>query len=1074
MLTPLLNKGRAIIPWFLGLMCLTVFSVAANAQSVMLKGKVLDSKTKDALIGVAVAVKGTATGTVTDVEGHFSIEVPSSSAVLQFSAIGYTMVEEPVGNRTYVEVVMAEDVKQLEEVVVTAFGLKREKKKLGYSVTDISGSAIQEANQTNAVNALRGKVAGVNITAPNNGAMSSPKIEIRGSASLAGNNQPLFVVDGVLIESAGTGAGEWGGEDWGNQIKDLNSDDFESVSILKGAGATALYGSRAQNGVVVITTKKGKSRKGIGVDVSQSFMWEQAYRGPEFQNVYGAGSGGKTLMDGDQPYWNFTTQSWGPKMDGTLFRDPDGVIRPFSPQEDNYLDAYETGRSSNTNVAISGGNEKTTYRMSYSLADQSGISPNNSFERNSFNLRATHKATEWLKFEAGASYVIGEGKNPPGLSNSTNSIGRKFAYILPRNYNTSVWSQTENWRAPDGGRQRNYYGSDLWFDLNMNERLSDEKTFRGDFRMTAEVTEWFNVQLMGNINDLNAKREYKIWSQDPKNAGSDGYYKQQDIERSEHRLQALLNFHKDFGTDWSTSLSFGGEQWYSDYFQSEVQTQGGLRVPGLFSIGNSVNNPKANASKNERQVNAIYSFGSVSWKNMVFLDFSLRNDWSSTLTLPDGSGNNSYFYPSVSASWAFSETFDFNPEALTFGKLRLSYAEVGNDISSAYQLTGTYKNDGNFTGEYGDVSKYVWNSNNLPNRDLKPERTRSFEIGTDMRFLNNRIGLDFAYYWSSTTDQIVSLATSPTTGVTGRMINAGDIRNQGIEVQVNGTAIQTKDFTWDVTATFAKNKNEVVELVDGVDKYRLAAQWNVYSYAMVGGEYGVLSTPYGYKRYEGDDASKQGMPIMNADGTYKRSGDEVEVGSMVPDWTAGLTNTFKYKDFTLNTVIDFKIGGDMFSATHHYSTGRGGLANTLEGREEGIIPEGVFAEGTEIKGTDVSGMTYAEAYEKGIVEPMTAETYWGTLGSWGGGIREASVFDNSFISLREVSLTYRLPKNLLEKTPFRHASVALVGNNLCYLWANFPEDINPEGVFNSNNGAAFEYGAMPITRSYGFSVKFGL
>ncbi|QJB33368.1 SusC/RagA family TonB-linked outer membrane protein [Chitinophaga oryzae] len=1044
------------------------------------------------LPGVTVKEKGTANGAMSGADGTFKVQV-ASDATLVLSYIGFMNQEVPVNGQTTLTIVLKEDNKNLNEVVVTAMGMKREQRKLGYAVTELKGADVAKTNSINPVSALQGKVAGLDISAAAGGPAAAPRIVLRGAKSLNGKDQPIFIVDGVIFENDESAADV----NFGNVLKNLNPDDYESVTVLKGAAATALYGSRAINGAILITTKKGNARKGIGVTVSQTAQIEKVYRGAiDLQNGYGQGIDG--TYDNTAGGYSF-----GPKMDGRMVQLPNGTSVPFTPKPNNAKDLYQTGKYFNTNVAMEGGNDKGTFRLSYSHLDNNSVSPNNSFGRNTFAFRGSSQISRVLSADAGVTYATSKTLNPDrqGGDYTNYNIGRKWVYVFPRNYDPSIWSKPENYLGPNGGRANlsTNPGADYFYQQAYNSWTRKESLITGNFSLTAEATSWLKFVGKANFSSEQSTDERKEVGTAAFFKGSDGFYSVAGVNKSQYTFTGMAIITPKLGKKFDGNLNLGAETWNSGIGkQYNNYSQGGLRIPFLYDISNSVGAPIVkNDPLLRKRINSVFFAASLAYNNELFLDVTGRNDWSSALTYPKGSKGtttNSYFYPSVSAAWEFTQTLkEEMPSWISYGKLRASYAMVGGDldpyqINTGYYTTGLFQ--GSSTGENLPLVN-IFNSDILPNMALKPSISKSWELGANVRFFNNRLGFDFAWYRTNITNQIINLPTPIESGVTSRYINAGSMINRGIELSINGTPIQNKNFTWDVTLNGSRNKNKIVSLTPGVDQLQLNEDQGVKAIASVGGSYGNLVTDYGYTR----DAN--GKPIITLGGSdfpYKFVRGNAVVGNIMPDFNLGLQNNFTYKNWSLGVLIQARIGGDFFSASHQYGTGRGTTANTMYGRDsehggitftdgsgvtrnDGMIPDAVFQKGTTISkdGQNIvlDGMTYQQAYEKGYVSPLTPFQYYGMIGDWGIGIREASVFDASYVALREVSLGYSLPTDLVQRWRLNSLRVSLVGRNLGYLFNNLPDHINPEAVRNNKTSAFSEYGAVPFVRNMGLTVQVG-
>jgi len=1050
------------------------------------------------LPGVTVIEKGTQNGAMTNAEGAFKVSVgPNATLVLSF--IGYTQQEVPVNGQSTVDVVLKEDKTNLNEVVVTALGLKREQRKLGYAVTELKGSEIAKTNSINPVAALQGKVAGVDISSAAGGPQAAPRIVLRGAKSLTGKDQPIFVVDGVIFENDESA----NDVNFGNVLKNLNPDDYESVTVLKGAAATALYGSRALNGAILITTKKGVARKGIGVTVSQTAQFEQVYQSPiALQNGFGAGLDNAYLKDSDgsdRLEWA-GGYSFGPKMDGRMVKLPNGQTVAFSPKPNNDKDLYQTGKYFNTNVAMEGGNDKATFRLSYSHLDNNSVSPNNDFVRNNFSLKTTATISKYLSADAGMTYATSKTLNPDrqGGDYTNLNIGRKWVYVFPRNYDPAYWSRTENYLTPNNGRQdpAAYPGSDYWFAQQYYSWTRKEALTTGYFALNGTATDWLKFVGRANFSNEKTTDERKEAGTSANFSGSDGYYSIAGVNKTQYTFTGMAMITPKLGGDFEGNLNLGGETWNSGVGdQYSNRSAGGLRMPFVYALSNSVNAPVAEAKPLLRKrINSLFFAASLAYKNAFFLDVTGRNDWSSALTYPQGGGNNSYFYPSVSGAWEFTQTLKNKlPEVISYGKIRASYAMVGGD-TDPYQINTGYYTKEYFQGASTNNSLpliNIYNEDVLPNMNLKPSISHNVEVGADVRFFNNRLGFDVAWYKTNVKNQIIQLAVPIESGVKSRYINAGSMQNTGIEIAINATPVQ-KAITWDLTLNASRNRNKIISLAEGVDQIELNEDQGVRVIAIPGKSYGDLVTNYGYTR------AANGMPIISATGSdlpYKYNRGVAVVGNIMPDWNLGLSNTFSYKNWNLGFLVQARIGGDFFSASHQYGTGRGTVASTIYGRDaanggitytdasgrtrdDGMIPEGVFQDGYKIvhNGQEVNlgGMTYRQAYDQGYVQPLTPYQYYGMIGDWGIGIREASVFDASYVALREVSLGYTLPTSLVQRWKLNSLRVQLVGRNLGYLYNALPDHINPEAVRNNKTSAFSEYGGVPFIRNMGVTIQVGL
>ncbi|KIC95736.1 TonB-dependent receptor [Flavihumibacter solisilvae] len=1110
---------------------LNVFAAMAVAQQKKtITGSVKDDK-GNGLAGVSVMVKGTKVAGATDAAGNYLIATTADQPVLVFSNIGFKSQEITVSGRTEISVVLESDAKSLNEVVVTGFGVKKQTRKLAYSVSEVKGDEILRANNANVVNALQGKVAGVMVNQGASGPQSSSRIRIRGNSSISNNNsQPLVVVDGVLLEPGTTGADSWGDNaDFGNVMKNLNSDDYESVTVLKGAAASALYGSKAQNGVLLITTKKGRARKGLGLSVSHTESFDKAYKLMDFQDEYGGGiyptfekdANGVEIVDPINAITRQGGYSFGPKLDGRTVKEADGRMIKWSANDP--LDQYETGKYINTNVAVEGGNEKTTFRFSYSNLLNNSVQPNNDLKRNSFTLRATHKVSNAVNIDASINYTNSKSLNPARQGSRNNPLFA-FSYYMPRHVdlgyyaNNYINKELGGSIAVDNPNVNDPYalGSIFW-SLNEDNRKRTENNIIANVDVSIKLNSWLDILVRGNTN-------YYTDFYERKNRGagigfSGGNYELAQTNYQSFRVQGLLNGNKDLNDDFSTSFSVGGETYQNIGGQyTRSYTNGGLKIPDLFSISNSVQPAGTEGYPwPGKRTDAVYAYGDLTWRDMLILNLSARNDWSSTLTYRDGHGDYSYFYPSVGLAWVFSELPAMKDASwLSFGKLRGALSWTGLDAAPQYtNQTGYYSLNGTFNNaSNGNQSVYGFSDATLRNDNLKNMLTRELEFGADLRFLNNRIGVDFSWYKRNTYNQIFSLSTPTESGVTGRVINGGDVQNQGIEILLTAVPVRTKNLTWTSLINFTRNRNKVIEIAPGVTSIDLELAFgnDVIAKAIAGGDYGTVETGFAFAKYQKKDAS--GNPIDHANNgknvlgftgygttggyyTYMRQqdydGTKKILGSIMEDFLASTTQTVNWKNFTFNVQIDAKVGGLLASATHQYGSANGSLKNSLYGRDlasggktytdgngveryDGIIPDGVLADGlTATNGSgqtvDLGGMSYDEAVKQGLLKPIPAYAYYENLSQWSSGIREYSVFENSWVAVREVSIGYNLPAAFTQKLKMNSLRVGVTGRNLGYLYKTAKDGINPEGIYSNRSAAFAEYGGWPYVRSLGFNIN---
>lgn len=1107
---------------------LSLLSMTAFAQNITVKGVVKDA-TGETVIGGSVVVKGTSNGTVTDIDGNYTLSNVPANGTLEFSYIGMKTQAVNVGGKSIINVTLEEDSQTLDEVVVTALGLKREQKALGYAVTEVKGDELKAANTINPVAALQGKVAGVEIRQSDGGLFGAAKIQIRGASTLKGNNQPIYVVDGVILDNTTSGNEDlnWGADsnDYGNELKNLNADDFETVSVLKGAAATALYGSRGLNGAVVITTKGGKGAQGLGISFSQTFGIDHAYRTPDIQTEYGVGLyPGWADTDGDGNAWNpyqyqVNTKGehtllggsaygygFGPRYDGSAIENYDGTMTTYSPHKDNMLDMYQLGFNTNTNVAIRGGNEKTSFYSSLSYKHASSTTPENTFERYSFLVKATHKLSKRVDVAASVNF--------------TNSTPRNAARNIGENFVTGTWNPLydakyfrDKYAGDHGGLASTDYGDkygsvpgrSYWFGVDNNEYVQKETVVRPQFEINIQVLDWLKFKADANMNYYYVKGEKKTLG--------DGYLN----EGGEYKMWQNTKEQTTFGGTFTASKSikdfyvggFARFEYYNNTASNySVGTDGGMIIPGQWYVENSkkLKVSEAGITGNKRIISAIFA-ANLSWKNQLYLDITGRNDWSSSLVYANATGNYSYFYPSVSGSWLINETFEL-PSWVTLAKVRGSWAQVGNDadpytINQAYALENIEMPDG--TNIYKNTLDRT-----LKTAGLKPERKNAWEIGIDFRTFGGRLNLDATYYKENTRDQIMNIAVPGISGVDNQLVNAGNIQNQGVELALNTIPFRNKDWEWSLDFTWTKNISKIVSLhPDVADYIALTGQVNGYDYrvgsvARVGGAYGLLMSDILPARNENGDVLLNWSDVDRAAYT-RRSGKVEEVGSMMPDFLGSISTGLRWKDLSLHIGLDMRIGGLVAMYSNHYGTNKGWTKSSLKYRDaahgglswtsqylnadgspsgsygmtyhDGYIPNGVFAPGIEVTGVDgkkhdVAGKSYADLVKAGILEPMHAGAYYDYEWGWGTGtINDDWVHKLSYIALRDITLTYKMPKTVAAKVGARNLSLSLSGRNLGYLYNSLPNHINPESVRGNVTSEFRIRGYEPYTASYMMTIN---
>jgi TonB-linked SusC/RagA family outer membrane protein len=1088
---------RHILSCLSALFLLLLSTYAIYAQEQTVSGTVTSAEDGSGLPGVNVVVKGSATGTVTDVDGKFSLNAPQNGTLV-FTFIGLATQEVPINGQTNITVQMAQDVQQLSEVVVTGLNIPREQASLGYAVAQVKGDQLAQVNQTNVVNSLSGRVAGVQVTGASGNMGGSSRITIRGINSITGNNSPLFVVDGVVINNsdynsldAARGAG---GYDYGNLAQDINPDDIASVSVLKGPNAAALYGSRGANGVILITTKKGSSaKKGIGVNVNSAVSFEDVFILPKYQNQYGGGYevaddeggvngfmqqeiNGKTYSIVDYA----TDESWGPRYNGQMvlhwnsFDEWDTenylVPREWKAPENDVRDFFNTGVNFTNSVELSGGSEAATYRLAYTRMDMKGYMPNSTLDRNTVSVSGSSKLGNVVEAFTNISYVQNKALGRPSTGYDDNNIMQKFNQWGQRQLDMEEMKAYKN---PDGTQRTwnrvawddatpNYSDNPYWTRYENYQNDTRNRVF-GNVGANVKITDWLNLRTTfnGDYYNLREAERVAIGSQaQPK-------YYEGLREFLETNAEALLMFNKKIGEDFDIVGTLGVNRMDQHYSANLAQTQGGLALPDFFNLSNYVSGVSVTDYDRRKRINSVYGSANFGYRNTFFLEVTGRNDWSSALTPPDGSdAENSYFYPAVNASFVFSNLGGLDDQSwLTDGKIRAGWAQVGND-TDAYNNNLVYNvdlTDDFFPYTFGGIPLYgVANTKNNPL--LKPETITSVEVGTQLNFFDRRLGIDFTYFDKKSTNLILPLQVSGATGVNRVFVNSGEMTNKGIELVLTGSPIRSEGgFNWDISVNFSRIRNEITKLYQDLQTYTLTnAPFVVTLNAMVGESYGsIRGTDFLY--------DQAGNKVVNANGRYRAS-DVKTIGNILPDWTGGITNTLTYKGIDFSFLIDVRQGGEFFSTTHMWGTYSGILersaANNI--REEGIV-------------IDASTVLLDENAQPvfnddGTVQVTGPNTQSISAVRWAAdhysGPAKQNVFDASYVKLREVRLGYTFPAK--STGMFRNLRLAAFGRNLAVWGSDATDFVDPENTTSSGNVQGIEGGALPSLRSYGFNISFGL
>lgn len=1106
----LFSSGSKQAKWLMTFVLLLHAGGALYAQT-QISGTITSGEDGAPLPGVNILVKGTTFGTISDVDGKYTIDVPTTEASLVFSFVGYITQEVSLAGKTTVDIALPADAKQLSEVVVTALGIEREKRDLGYAVQEVNGDDLSKARETNIGNALAGKVAGVTVVGNPSGIGGSSRITIRGERSLNINkNQPLFIVDGVPITNEVFGSSGRNNQeaDYGNGAGFVNPDDVESMTVLKGASATALYGSRGQNGVIIIKTKTGKGAKGT-VSFNSTVTFENPLRLPDYQNVYGQGLNGEfDFKDGNGGgVRDGVDENWGPKMDGQLLKQFDsptsnglrggdvgnlntqigpvdlaaqlalrGEITPtpFSPQPDNVKDFFETGVTYTQNVAVSGGNEFGDVRASYTYLDQKGMVPNTDLTRHTFSLSSGYKLTRKLSFRTSANYIKNLSNNRPNLSYGTENIMYLINCWFPRN--SSLTAHKNYWQAGrEGLNQYNFnynYHDNPYFNLYENTNGQEIDRLYGNVSANYQFTEWLNLMArVGTDYTDEFRNRRRAYSTQRYPLGS---YREEQIFLQETNADFLLSFNKDITSDVSLSASIGANAMRRRYNLSDISAPQ-LTVPGIYSLNNSRVALEYASFRSEKRINSAYAFAQVGYRNYLFLELTARNDWSSTLP----SSNWSYFYPSASVSLVLSDLLDLNSGPLSFAKIRAGYAMVGND-TDPYQLISTYSAQAPAQGLPTYSESAV-----IQNANLKPEKSRSLEFGFDVRFLEDRIGLDFTYYSTNSENQILNVPMSNTSGYTSRIINAGLIENNGIEVMLSLVPVKTSNFQWAMNVNYSRNRSEVVELYKDpqsgqeIKNYVLASRY-VTVEARVGERMGDMYG-IGYQRVSADPSSPYydatgehvGKVVYNTEGKPLPTPTTIKLGNYNPDWMAGINNTLTFKGLSFGFLFDIRQGGKIYSHTQTVGREGGIIKETLEGRADGYD---LTLPGNGVIGDGVVAIRDGSGNVTGFTPNTTklSSREWHSTITLGRRLIEGMMYDASFVKLREVKLGYTLPAAITKGLPIRDINLSFVGRNL-FLWTKVPH-VDPETASSAGGTIipGVESVAIPSARSYGFNLSFKL
>jgi TonB-linked SusC/RagA family outer membrane protein len=1057
---------------FLGLVALAFTAGSALAQAGSVAGRVR-TPTGEPLANAQVSVVGTNLSATTDANGAYRIaNVPPGTYTLRGVLVGYrpvsvTNLVVAAGVPATADLTMVAAPVQLEEVVVTALGIHREQRRLSYAAQVLSESKLTDVPISNVVSTLQGNVAGVHVTNSAN-PFGSARITVRGASSILGENQPLFIVDGVPIDNSAASVtgyslgGSMGGYDVGNGAADINPNNIESMTVLKGPNAAALYGSRAANGAIVITTRKGAGvpgEGGLGLTATFGVTTETPLKLPAYQNQYGQGFYGDfSFVDGNGGGVNdYADESWGPKLDGRPIDQFFGKQQPWVAHPDNVRDFWETGVVTTLNMAVARATTRNNVRLSFGRMNEAGMYPSNVNARTDVGLAGGTQLSEHWSAEGSLNYIYDTMKNQPAQQYEETDPMQGFIWF-GRQVDTKILKENL-YRDPNDQMTKdiiaggfpgvrtdapiqyswNYsYHPNPYWEAQVKTTDFQRNRVLGHGSATYSFSDWLSVT--GRVgrdwyrNHMRA--EYPVNNISPRSLGG-----LNDIEeaRSETNGDFLITAsNRPLLSNLSVTVNAGGNLRQNDYFNSN-STVTQLVIPGVYTLANSAGVPAVNITENHKKVNSLYGSASFTYHDWFTLDLTGRNDWSSTLP----KNKNSFFYPSVGGALVFTDALGMNSSFLPYGKLRASWTRVGND-TDPYQLAAVY---GAGTAWGGQPSFTA--PNQLPNASLKPEETTGLEFGADLGLLNNRVTMNGTWYQKSTTNQILPVTISSATGYTSAVVNSGEVRNRGLELSATIRPVETRDFSWNLVANWSKNTNKVISLYAGVQRIVIGNYWNVNVTADSGAAYGNL---VGYKWMR--DTTIAGNPIVvGSDGLPLRDAKQTVLGNYNPDWVGGVTNTFTYKDLSLSIAFDGQKGGSVYSVTKWFGQQAGVLAGTLAGREEDwdqpgyVVPNAVYQNGT----PDTTHVLAQDYFHNQFYA------------------NEDGVIDATYLKLRDVRLAWNLPSKVAQTLGFSGATLAIVGHNLM-LWDK-QDIIDPETTFDTGNRQGVENGQLPTARTIGFTLS---
>jgi TonB-linked SusC/RagA family outer membrane protein len=999
------------------------------AQTRQLSGKVT-SQDKQGVVSATVKVKSAKNATTTNADGVFSFNVPAGQLVLEVSSVGFVTKDVQVAaNQNTVDVVLAAQVGELADVVVTALGIKKDRKALGYALTEVKGDELTRARTNSVVSNLVGKVAGLNVAATATGAGGSTRVVLRGNTSISDNNQPLYVIDGVPLDNQNRGsAGMWGGSDAGDGIQMINPDEIESLSVLKGGNAAALYGARASAGVILITTKKGSSRKGLGIEINSNATVESVLDFTDYQYQYGQGSmGNKPATQADAQSLN----SWGAKLDNSSVIQWDGVSRPYTAKKNNIKNFYKDGTNISNSVSFYGGTDKSTYNFSMSDMDNKSVIPNSTLKRNNFSLNLGMNPVDNLSINVSARYLRERTRNRPRLSDSPGNANFTIG-LIPTSWDESTFSTSK--LDPLTGGENKFNGND--YVTNPYWSVENFKNNDSRDRLIASIESRYNISeavyVRGRIaTDQYTRASFGMEPQNTRYTLGGSMFRATDRFR-EFNAELIVGVKKELTSKINLDAIVGGNM-MQNIDETQRYSGNNLLVPGFYHI-NNMKDKGTDYYYSEKRIQSAFGSAELSYNNYLFVTVTGRNDWYSTLS-PE---NWSILYPSVAVSYILSQAVKL-PEFVNYAKVRGSWAEVGGD-RSPYGLSLPYSLASNtFSGlGVGSIG-----TGTIPNKGLLPYKVTSTELGLEAKLFNNKLGIDFSIYDKKTTNDIISSQISGTSGYGSVLINVGEVSNKGVELLLTATPYKASNLTWNVSLNMGYNESKVVKISDQLTSLNLdqARYMDASIQHITGKAFGQIMA-YDFKR------NAAGKILLNA-GKAQR-GNLVEMGSGVSPLTMGLNNSFSFGDFNFEFLIDGKFGGYIYSGTNAFGMYRGKTAETLPGREGGIVADGID-EATGLKNTvNINTHDYYQSIALSISTPF--------------------VYKSDFIKLRQVIFSYNVPSKMMAKSPFKGASVSVVGRNLLMIMKNTP-NIDPESTYNSGNAQGLEYYGAPSVRSFGINLN---